>query len=249
MDPNPRRIGASTQSKHGPRAVTARRRLLAGVAALLLVARTRRAQATPVEAKTVPRSLLELDLAALALFDAAAAGRWIDAQNTLPRARAAARAVSREQASYAAAGGDLDNFVASTGELTADLVEVSAATAERDRKWLVSAAANVLERAGELTEPYASRIGAAAPRLEVLLVLARRMQKTWPSDDKDEFAAAHRAFDRLWPALRDQLNARRPYLVERVDAARAGLSVAPSSANAGTLYVAVRDLLGRLAVG
>lgn len=236
--------------------VDARRRFLvsAGLALLVEVTRTARAALAPAPPERgaspeVPRAVLDLDAAALSLFDAAEAGRWDDARKAIASARTAAHAMSDLESSFTEAGGELNRFFAATNQLSADLIDASAAESVRDRPWLVSSADNLLARAGELTEPFASRIQAAAPRLEVLLVLARRMRQAPTWEDDAAFAAARRDFDRLWSPLRNELGTRRPQLVVRVDAARAGLVVAPSSDNARTLYVAVRGLLGALAAG
>lgn len=197
----------------------------------------------------MPGALLDLDAAALALSDAAEAGRWDDARKALAAARTAARSVANLESSFTEAGGQLGRFFAATNQLSADLINAAAAESVRDRPWLLSSADNLLALAGDLTEPYASRIGAAVPRLEVVLVLARRMRQAPTWQDEVAFETARRAFDRQWPALRDELSTRRRHLVERVDAARAGIAISPSSANARTLYVAVHDLLGALAVG
>ena len=199
-------------------------------------------------AQPVPHVVLDLDTAVLALFDAAEARRWDDAHKAIASAQSAARSLRNLEASYSEAGGETSRFFTTTDQLSADLIDASAAASVRDQPWLVSTADNLLARAGDLTEPYVSRIEAAAPRLEVLLVLARRMRQAPVWENENEFDDARRAFDLLWPSVRDQLDVRRPQLVVRVDAARAGILVSPSSTNAGDLYAAVRNLLGALPV-
>ena len=231
------------------RAIDLRRRLLVNLGIALFAGAGRLAYATPAPAPTLPQTVVDLDAATLAFFEAARAGRWDDAHKQLEAVRNAARSVPELQSSFTDAGGELSRFFAATNALTADLVDASAAESVWDRTWLVSAAENLLARAGDLTEPYASRIDATAPRLEVLLVLARRMRRAPAWLDTTGYASARRSFDHLWPALRGELRAKRPHLVESVDAARAGITGPPSSANAHTLYVAVRNLLGAVAVG
>jgi hypothetical protein len=230
----------------------ARRRVLAGVGAALLLAGIAAAppgRAAPAPAQQVPRPLLDLDSAASALFDAAEAERWADAHKALVAAQTAARSIDDMQTSFSEAGGRLSRFFAATNQLTADLIDARAAESVRDRPWLVDSADNLLARAGDLTEPYAARIDAPLPRLEVLLVLARRMRRAPAWQDAGGFAAARGAFDRLWPALRAELIVRAPRGVGRVDAARARITTAPSSANARSLYLELRGLLGALESG
>jgi len=229
--------------------IDVRRRTLVSLGIALLAGAGRLAEASPAPASTVPQTVIDLDASTLAFFEAAKAGRWDDVHKELEAVRNAARSVPELQSSFTDAGGELSRFFAATNALTADLVDAAAAESVWDRTWVVSAAENLLARAGDLTEPYAARIDATAPRLEVLLVLARRMRRAPEWLDTTGYASARRSFDRLWPALRGQLGAQRPHLVESVDAARAGIAGPPSPANAHTLYVAVRNLLGAVALG
>ena len=226
-----------------------RRWLAAGMCVALIVAGLPPVLAEPVTTRAVPTALLEFDAAAVRLYDATRARHWSDARNALGEARILAASIDGLESSYTTAGGTQGRFFATTNQLSADLIDASAALSVYDRPWLLSSTENLLARSGDLTEPYASRIKGAVPRLEVLLVLARRMRQAPTWNDETGFATAHREFDRLWPQLRDQLTAQRPQLVMRVDAARAGVAVAPSSDNAGTLYAAVRDLLGTVGTG
>jgi hypothetical protein len=117
-----------------------RRRLLAGTAALPLVALavtfglSIRARAAT---DTIPSAVRDLDVAAMALFDAAE--------------------------------GQLNNFFQARNNLTGDLIEAKTALSVKDRRWLVSSADRIAARAGELAQPFAQQANVLIARIEALL--------------------------------------------------------------------------------
>jgi hypothetical protein len=222
-----------------------RRRLLMISAAVPLVAffaRARAASPSPAAAPAIPRPLLDLDSAAMALFDAAEATRWDDAHNALAKVEGSAGAIAALEARYTEAGGNLERFFEATNHLSADLIDARAAESVRDRAWLLASADNILERAGDLTEPFARRTDAALPRIEVLLVLARRMRRALDWQDVPGFEAALRDFNRLWPIVRSQVAARMPGQVQAVDQALVPIAQSRTVDNLRALSTAVHKL-------
>jgi hypothetical protein len=229
--------------------VVARRRWLALVLAAggLVGFAPVRAARPERSARALPPALHDLDAAALALVRAADAARWADADRAIGAAEHAARAVGDLQASYTRAGGELSRYFAATNQLAADLIDARTAASVRDRAWLARCADDLVTRAGDLTQPYAAGIDEPAPRLVVLFAFARRMERAPEWQDTDSFTAARRDFDRLWPAVRAGLAHRLPQRVKQVDAARAHIALAASSADTGALSQALHDLLRAIA--
>lgn len=222
-----------------------RRRLLAIAATVpLLAAFTRARAASPSVATTpaIPQPLLDLDFAAMALFDAAEATHWDDTHKALSKVETSAAAIAALEARYTEAGGQLERFFEATNHLSADLIDARAAESVRDRAWLLSSADNILERAGDLTEPFARRTDAELPRIEVLLVLARRMRRALDWQDDQGFEAALRDFNRLWLIVRRQVAARMPGQVQSVEQALASIARSRTVENLRALSTAVHEL-------
>jgi len=223
-----------------------RRRMLTTAAAvsLLAVSASARAASPPSRstASAIPQPLLDLDFAAMALFEAAEATHWDDAHTALSKVETSAAAIAALEARYADAGGKLETFFEATNHLTADLIDARAAESVRDRDWLLASADNILTRAGNLTEPFARRTDAALPRIEVLLVMTRRMRRALDWQDDEGFEAALRDFNRLWLVVRSEIGARAPERVQAVEQALASIGQARNVANLRALSTAVHEL-------
>jgi hypothetical protein len=226
--------------------VVTRRRLLAGTVVLPLAAlamslgRSIRARAAT---QTMPSAVRDLDLAAMALFDAAEGGHWPAARHALERARAAAEAMGSVESAYVGAGGQISDFFLARNHLTGDLVEAKTALSVKDGRWLVSSAERIAARAGELSEPFAAHDNDLVPRIETLLFLARRMREALVWQDDIGFGVAHDDFKRLWKALRDELGKdERPDKVHALDEALARVAISRSSTDLKSLYTAIHDL-------
>jgi hypothetical protein len=227
------------------RAVCAsRRRLFTAAAALSLVglvslAPVRGARAAAAGA---PAALHDLDAAAMALFGAAEAGQWSDARAALDRARAAAAEVGAVEPAFLAAGGQLTQFFEARNNLGGDLVEARTALSVKDRRWLVSTAGRIADRAGELSQPFAEHGNALIPSVEALLFLARRMRRAVVWQDDIGYRSAHDDFKRLWKDVREPLRKQSPDQVRALDQALAQMTHERSTAQAKALYAAVQQL-------
>lgn len=230
------------------RLMVARRRLLAGVAALPLLALAgtsgfpARARAAALE--PIPRPVLELDEAAMALLDAAENGEWQAGRDALARAQAAAGAIAMVESDYVAAGGQQSDFFQARNNLTADLIEARTALSVSEKRWLASCAVRIAERAGEFSQPFADESNALAPRIEALLFLARRMREARVWQDDMGFSVAQDDFKRLWQSLHDELAGRSTARVRALDDALAAIGNESSSADLKSLYNAVQGLRG-----
>jgi hypothetical protein len=221
-----------------------RRLLMIAASAPLLVAfaAARAALPAPAAAQPIPQPLLDLDSAAMALFDAAEAAHWDDAHDALSKVEASATAIPALEARFTEAGGELERFFEATNHLTADLIDARAAVGVHDKAWLLASADSILERAGDLTEPFARRTDAVLPRIEVLLVLARRMRRALDWQDAQGFDAALRDFNRLWLIVRPQLADRTPDRVRAVEQSLASIPQGRTVANLRALSTAVHEL-------
>ena len=225
--------------------VVMRRRLLAGTAALPLVAlavtfglSTRARAATG----TIPSAVRDLDVAAMALFDAAEGGRWLVARQAMERARTAAEAMGAVESAYVGAGGQINNFFQARNNLTGDLIEAKTALSVKDRRWLVSSADRIAARAGELAQPFAEQANVFIPRIEALLFLARRMRRALVWQDDIGFGVAQDDFKRLWQTLRDELDKESAGKVRALDDALSRVSVSRSRTDLKSLYAAIQGL-------
>ena len=225
--------------------VVMRRRLLAGTAALPLVAlaatfglSTRARAATGM----IPSAVRDLDMAAMALFDAAEGGRWLVARQALNRARTSAEAIGAVESAYVDAGGQISDFFQARNNLTGDLIEAKTALSVKDRRWLVSSADRIAARAGELSLPFAEQANVLIPRVEALLFLARRMRRALVWQDDIGFGVAQDDFKRLWQALRDELEKQLPDKVRALDNAMNRVAVSRSSTDLKSLYTAIEGL-------
>ena len=227
--------------------VIARRRLLAGTAALPLVALaatlglSMRARAAT---NTIPSVVRDLDVAAMALFDAAEGGRWPAARRAMDRARTAADAVGAVESAYVDAGGQLSDFFQARNNLTGDLIEAKTALSVKDRRWLVSSANRIAVRAGELSQPFAEQAKALIPHIEALLFLTRRMRQARVWQDDIAFGVAQDDFKRLWHALRDKLDKQPPDKVRALDEALTRVAISRSRTDLKSLYTAIQELRG-----
>ena len=222
-----------------------RRRLLAGTAALPLIGLAAFVPARPARAaadSTPPAAVRDLDAAAMALFDAAEAGHWSAARQALGWARAAAAAVDAIEPAYLAAGGQLSRFFEARNNLGGDLVEARTALSVKDRRWLVSTAGRIADRAGEFSQPFVEHGNALIPSIESLLFLARRMRRAVVWQDSIGYRNAHDDFKRLWDGVRDQLRQKSPDKVRALDDALARMTQARSTLEAKALYAAVQQL-------
>ena len=114
-------------------------RILAGA---LLPLRARAAAA-------LPAPVHDLDADALALFDAAESGQWVQARTALARARAAATAAASMGGPFTEAGGALHRYLEARNGLSGDVVEAGLALSVKDRRWLIGVAERIVTRAGE----------------------------------------------------------------------------------------------------
>ncbi|MEZ5603943.1 MAG: hypothetical protein R3E41_06900 [Burkholderiaceae bacterium] len=231
--------------------LAARRRTLAAFATLpalpIATAMTTTAPdaAHDADAIVAPQPVLDLDRAAMDLFDAAEAGRWRDARDALSRARAATAALRSVEGAYTDAGGALHRYIEARNGLGADLLEAGTAVSVQDRRWLVSVASHVAARAGELSLPFVGHGNAVAPLIAALLYLALRMRRALVWQDDIGFHAAMGDFARLWTSLRGRLGAR--LAADRMHALEAALGRLTSHASAADvrrLYDSVIALRG-----
>ena len=222
-----------------------RRRLLGGTAALPLIGLAAFGPARPARAapgNAPPAAVRDLDSAAMALFDAAEASQWAAAHAALARTRTAAAAVDAIEPAYLAAGGQLSRFFEARNNLGGDLVEARTALSVKDRRWLVSTAGRIADRAGEFSQPFVEHGDALIPSIESLLFLARRMRRAVVWQDSIGYRNAHDDFKRLWDGIRDPLRQKSPDQARALDQALAGMTQARSTAQAKALYAAVQRL-------
>ena len=218
-----------------------RRRLMAAaslgsvgvMAGVLLPLRARAAAA-------VPAPVHDLDAAALALFDAAESGQWVQARTALKRARAAATAAGTVGGQFTEAGGALHRYFEAKNGLSGDLVEAGLALSVKDRRWLIGVAERIVTRAGELAQPFAERSDTVTPRIETLLFLARRMRRALVWGDSFGYQGAHQDFASLWQTLRGELAARVPAgRIQALDQALQRTARSRSADDGRRLYQAV----------
>lgn len=191
-------------------------------------------------AAAVSAPVRDLDAAALALFDAAESGQWVQARTALARARAAATAAGAMGGLFTEAGGALHRYFEAKNGLSGDLVEAAIALSVKDRRWLIGVAERIVTRAGELAQPFAERSDAVTPRIETLLFLARRMRRALVWNDSFGFQGAHQDFASLWQTLRVELAARAPAgRIQALDQALQRAARSRSTNNGRRLYEAV----------
>lgn len=224
----------------------ARRRLLAGIGALPLLAVAGSlgfpAGARAAAPNPIPQPVRELDEASMALLDAAENGEWQAGREALARAQAAAVAMAAVESNFVAAGGQQSDFFQARNNLTADLIEAQTALSVKEKRWLASCAVRLAGRAGELSQPFADESNELAPRVEALLFLARRMRQAKVWQDDMGFSVAQDDFKRLWQNLHGELARRSTARVRALDDALAAISNDSSSANLKSLYNAVQGL-------
>jgi hypothetical protein len=223
--------------------LVSRRRLLAASAMLLALTSVLGAS---IEARaanpTVPGAVGSLDVAAMALFDAAESANWDGAAQALKNVTSAALGVKDLEPDYIRAGGEIGDFIEAQNNLSGDLVEANLALSVKDKRWLVSAADRIESRAGELSQPFAARSNTVAPRVATLLFLVRRMRRALVWEDDGGFRDARDAFDRLWSSLRIEL-AGKPS-VGAVQGAVTSIGTSPTGAGLKKLYTAVLAMGG-----
>lgn len=195
--------------------------------------------AAPAQPAPLPDTLLALDRAAMALFDAAESSDWAQAAQALDRARTAAEGVAPLQAAFVEAGGEQHRFMQARNDLGSDLIETKTALSVRDPRWLASTAGRIAAHAGELSQPFATRAHALLPRVLALMFLARNMRQALLWQDNNGFDMAQGDFNQLWKALKGQLTAVPAARVRALDDALAKLALSRSAATARQLYDAV----------
>lgn len=213
-----------------------RRAMMTGSVTLALMPSLGRAGTAPAQSAAVPAIVRALDAAAMNLFDAAEAEKWDDAARALQQVRSIAAGVSDLESAYLAAGGGIGDFVEVVNNLSADAIEAGAALSTKDRRWLVSCADRIASRAGELSQPFDARAGAAVPRIDTLLFLARRMRRALVWRDEDGLINAHDAFTRLWPKLRSELAGKQAAAADAVQRALADVGQPPTRDELKRLY-------------
>ena len=253
MSARTRGVAPSTPPQAAPGAGIARRHLVAVAATLPLLmsttvpAQPRRAHpsaaaAAAAAAAAIPLPLVELDRAAMAIFDAAEAGQWAAARQALARAQPAVDAVPSLESAFVDAGGELGHFFAVRNDLAGDLLEAKTALSMKDRRWLVSAADRIVARAGELSLPFAARANALLPRLESLLYLVRLMRRALVWQDTVGFRSARDDFKQLWTALKNGLPSAPADRLRALDDALIRVTLSRSIGDARRLYAAVQRL-------
>ncbi|MEO5696481.1 MAG: hypothetical protein ABIQ60_05030 [Burkholderiaceae bacterium] len=225
--------------------VAARRRLVASVLVLPAMA-IALSLGAPLQARaavvTLPPALVELDAAAMRLFDAAEAGDWSAAQTALARVKTAAAAVPAIESVYLDAGGELRLFFQARNNLSSDLPEADLALSVKDQRWLISVADRIAARAGEISAPMVGAGGALAPRIETLLSLTRSMRRALVWRDNFGFRSAQDDFKRLWKTLRDDAGLRAPEKSRQLDALLDRIETTGTSTDMSALDAAIRDL-------
>lgn len=206
------------------------------LAAATMASRSARAAGGP------PEAVRDLDAAAMALFDAAEAGRWPQARSALAQARRAEAGTGALEGAFTQAGGELHRFFQARNDLSGDLLEAGTAISVKDRRWLVSVADRIVARAGELGQPFVGSRDSTQQRIEVLIYLARRMRRALVWADEDGFRSAQRDFRRLWQSTAIELT---PDVSERrrvLEEALTRLTLSRSTAAIQQLYDAVAAL-------
>ncbi len=140
------------------------------------------------------------------------------------------------------AGGGIGHFVEVVNNLSADAIEAGTALSAKDRSWLVSCADRIASRAGELSEPFDARAGAAVPRIDTLLFLVRRMRRALVWRDEDGLINSHDAFTRLWSKLRTELAGKQAVSVDAVQHALADVGNPPTRDELKRLYKTTQAL-------
>ncbi len=195
----------------------------------------------------LPAVVHTLGDAAMALFDAAETGDWTAAAAALVRAKEAARGVGDIETTYVTSGGTLAHFFEAQNGLSSDLMEADTAISVQDGRWLVSAADRLVTRADALSAPFKPRNNAIVPRIETLLLLARRMRRANGLADTASYADASAAFGRLWSVLRDELPSATAPQKTALQQSFDSLDASPSTASVRKLYLAVAALRDALA--
>ncbi|MDQ6629036.1 MAG: hypothetical protein M3Z29_11430 [Pseudomonadota bacterium] len=191
---------------------------------------------------TLPHAVGSLDEAAMALFDAAEAADWAEAEQALARAKTAALEANDLQSKFIAANGAISRFIEAQNNLGADLIEAGTALSVRDQRWLVSSADRIESRAGELSQPFIEHADALVPRIETLLFLARRMRRALVWHDDGGYRQASDSFRRIAASLRGDLGKRSPEGTRALELALHRVGDSPSRANLKSLYAAILRL-------
>lgn len=253
MKNEPRRIAASGARLPGSRhrvatmaePVAERRRFMTAAALLPSIALVSslglplRASASGVG---IPHAVRALDDAAMALFDAAEAAKWADAEQALGRARRVAPEVTDLQSTFIASGGAISRFIEVRNNLGADLIEAGTALSARDQRWLISSADRIESRIGELSQPFLDGTDAIGPRVETLLFLARRMRRALVWHDDGGYRQASDDFRRVASSLRGDLEKQSPKRAHALQLALDQFSDSPSSVGLKALYGATLRL-------
>jgi hypothetical protein len=203
------------------------------------ISMSRRAHAATT---AIPSPVDELDHAAMTLFDAAEAREWAAASQALKRTEQAADTIAQLESAFVEAGGDLRHFFQARNDLVGDLIEAKTALSVKDQRWLISAADRIVARAGELSQPFATRTSALLPQVESLMYLARRMRRALVWQDHIGLQAAHDDFKRLWLVLRADLSSIPNDRVRAIDDALVNLSLSKSTTAVRQLYLVVQHL-------
>ncbi len=190
----------------------------------------------------LPRTVRSLDSAATALFDAAEAANWADAEQALGRVKTAALEVTVLQPAFLAAGGAISHFIEAQNNLGGDLIEAGIALSARDQHWLISSADRIESRAGELSQPFLDGTDTIGPRVETLLFLARRMRRALVWHDDRGYRQASDDFKRMASSLRADLDKRSPGNAHSLQLALERISDSPSSVELKSLYDATLRL-------
>ena len=225
---------------------TTRRHLLTGMSGPVLIALAATLPAATYSRaamNTVPPSVHALDEAAMSLFDAAETGKWSAAKQALERARVAASTAAGIESAYVEAGGELRHYFEARNNLNADLIEARTALSVKDRRWLVSSADRIAQRAGELAQPFARGSNTNADRIDTLLFLARRIRRARVWQDNMGLRATRDDFRRLWKVTRTELTGIPADKLRALDDALARLSEPGNGASENALYHAVRALI------
>lgn len=232
-------VGSSTcESSSVPRRI-----MLLGSVALAMhssISRAADVQARP--ANRLPDVVREIDATAMKLFDAAEAGEWNDSASALARIQALAPSVSGLQSAYVEAGGSVEHFIQVVNNLSGDTIEAGTALSTKDQPWLTSCADRIVSRAGELSQPFANKVGAMTPRVDTLLFLARRMRRALVWRDQAGFANAHDSFVMLWLKLHEQMAGRYMPEAAAIQAALGDIGEIPTRAQIKRLYKATQAI-------
>jgi hypothetical protein len=127
------------------------------------------------------------------------------------------------------------------GELD-EVIEVQTALSVKEKRWLVSCAARIAARAGELSQPFDGQTNALIPSIEALLFLARRMRQAGVWQDDIGFGVAQDDLKRVWQTLSVELKRQSPERVRALDDALTRVSNSHSSAALKSLYTSIQGL-------